>query len=194
MSRVLLIDNFDSFTYNLAHGFAEAGAEEVAVHRNDAIDPAAAEAWEPTHLVISPGPGTPDETGVSGALIERFTGRIPILGVCLGHQLIAQLHGGRVGRADELVHGMAGDVLRIAPDPLLDGLPERFSAGRYHSLAAHEPLPETLIATARSDDETVMALRHTTHALHGVQFHPESVLTPEGPQLMAAFLDLEETA
>lgn len=194
MSRVLLIDNFDSFTYNLAHGFAEAGADEVAVHRNDAIDAEAAEAWQPTHLVISPGPGTPDETGISATLIGAFRGRIPILGVCLGHQLIAQLHGGAVGSAPELVHGMAGDVVRIAPDPLLDGLDERFSAGRYHSLAAHEPLPEALIATARSDDGTVMALRHTTEAIHGVQFHPESVLTPDGPAIMRAFLDLRETA
>jgi anthranilate synthase component 2 len=193
MSRVLLIDNFDSFTYNLAHGFAEAGADDVAVHRNDAIDLETAEVWQPTHLVISPGPGTPDETGISATLIGAFRGRIPILGVCLGHQLIAQLHGGAVGSAPELVHGMAGDVVRIASDPLLDGLDERFSAGRYHSLAAHEPLPETLIATARSDDGTVMALRHTTEAIHGVQFHPESVLTPDGPAIMRAFLDLRET-
>ena len=192
MSRVLLIDNFDSFTYNLAHGFAEAGAEEVAVHRNDAINPEAAETWAPTHLVISPGPGTPDETGISADLIERFTGRIPILGVCLGHQLIAQLHGGSVESAPELVHGMAGDVVRIAPDPLLDGLPERFSAGRYHSLAAHDPLPDDLIVTARSDDGTVMALRHASHAVHGVQFHPESVLTPDGPAMMRAFLEIVE--
>lgn len=194
MSRVLLIDNFDSFTYNLAHGFAEAGADEVAVHRNDAITLEGAETWAPSHLVISPGPGTPDETGVSAALIEHFTGRIPILGVCLGHQLIAQVYGGDVGSAAELVHGMAGDVVRIAPDPLLDDLPERFSAGRYHSLAAHDPLPEPLIATARSDDGTVMALRHATHAVHGVQFHPESVLTPEGPAMMRAFLEIREAA
>jgi anthranilate synthase/aminodeoxychorismate synthase-like glutamine amidotransferase len=194
MSRVLLIDNFDSFTYNLAHGFAEAGADEVAVYRNDAIDLDEAERWKPSHLVISPGPGTPDQTGISAELIRRFRGRIPILGVCLGHQLIAQLYGGSVGSAPELVHGMAGDVVRTAPDPLLEGLPERFSAGRYHSLAAFEPLPSELVVTARSDDGTVMALRHATYAIHGVQFHPESVLTPEGPHLMAAFLDLEEVA
>lgn len=190
MTRLLLIDNFDSFTYNLAHGFAEAGAAEVAVHRNDAIDIAAAAAYAPTHLVISPGPGTPDETGVSGALIERFHGEIPILGVCLGHQLLVQLHGGVVGAAGELVHGKTGAVERIAPDPLLDGLPARFEAGRYHSLAAHEPIPDALVVTARTDDGTVMAVRHRDAPTHGVQFHPESVLTPDGPRILAAFLAL----
>jgi len=190
MTRVLLIDNFDSFTYNLAHGFAEAGAAEVIVHRNDAIDVDAAVALAPTHLVISPGPGTPDETGVSGDLIGRLHGAIPILGVCLGHQLLVQLHGGTVGAAADLVHGKAGDVERIADDPLLNGLAPRFSAGRYHSLAAHEPIPADLVVTARADDGTVMAVRHRSAPTHGVQFHPESVLTPDGPAIMAAFLGL----
>ena len=190
MIRVLLIDNFDSFTYNLAHGFSEAGADEVIVRRNDAITVDEAVALAPTHLVISPGPGTPDETGVSAALIERFDGAIPILGVCLGHQLLVQLHGGVVGAAADLVHGKAGDVERVAEDPLLDGLTPRFSAGRYHSLAAHEPIPDDLLVTARADDGTVMAVRHRAAPTHGVQFHPESVLTPDGPAIMAAFLAL----
>ena len=190
MTRLLLIDNFDSFTYNLAHGFAEAGADEVVVRRNDAIGVDEAVALAPTHLVISPGPGTPDETGVSGALIGRLHGEIPILGVCLGHQLLVQLHGGVVGAAADLVHGKAGDVERVAEDPLLDGLKPRFSAGRYHSLAAHEPIPDDLVVTARADDGTVMAVRHRAAPTHGVQFHPESVLTPDGPAIMAAFLAL----
>ncbi len=190
MIRVLLIDNFDSFTYNLAHGFAEAGADEVIVQRNDAITVAEAEALAPTHLVISPGPGTPDQTGVSADLIDAFAGRIPILGVCLGHQLLVQMHGGTVGAANELVHGKADDVVRVASDPLLDMLDERFRAGRYHSLAAHEPIPDVLTVTARADDGTVMAVRHISQPTHGVQFHPESVLTPEGDRVMAAFLAL----
>jgi anthranilate synthase/aminodeoxychorismate synthase-like glutamine amidotransferase len=190
MIRVLLIDNFDSFTYNLSHGFSEAGADEVIVKRNDAITVAEAEALAPTHLVISPGPGTPDETGVSADLIAAFQGRIPILGVCLGHQLLVQLHGGIVGAASQLVHGKADDVTRVADDPLLNGVDERFTAGRYHSLAAHEPIPEQLIVTARADDGTVMAVRRLDEPTHGVQFHPESVLTPAGDTMLAAFLAL----
>jgi anthranilate synthase/aminodeoxychorismate synthase-like glutamine amidotransferase len=185
MTRVLLIDNFDSFTWNLAHGFAEAGADEVL---------AEAEALAPTHLVISPGPGTPDETGVSAELIGALRGRVPILGVCLGHQLLVQLHGGVVGLAPELVHGKAAEVERVADDPLLDSLPERFPAGRYHSLAAHEPIPEPLVVTARSADGTVMAVRHASEPTHGVQFHPESVLTPAGAAILAAFIGLEGAA
>jgi anthranilate synthase/aminodeoxychorismate synthase-like glutamine amidotransferase len=194
MIRVLLIDNFDSFTYNLSHGFSEAGADEVIVKRNDAITVAEAEALAPTHLVISPGPGTPDETGVSADLIAAFQGRIPILGVCLGHQLLVQLHGGIVGAASQLVHGKADDVTRVADDPLLNGVDERFTAGRYHSLAAHEPIPEQLIVTARADDGTVMAVRRLDEPTHGVQFHPESVLTPEGDTMLAAFLALGAAA
>ena len=177
MTRVLLIDNFDSFTYNLAHGFAEAGAAEVIVRRNDAITVSEAVTLAPTHLVISPGPGRPDDTGVSAALIEAFDGRIPILGVCLGHQLLVQMYGGVVGPASKLVHGMAEDVVRVAPDPL----------------AAHDPIPAMLIVTARADDGTVMAVRHIEHATHGLQFHPESVLTPAGSRMLAAFLRLAAT-
>jgi anthranilate synthase/aminodeoxychorismate synthase-like glutamine amidotransferase len=190
VSRILIIDNYDSFTYNLAHGFAADGVE-VTVVRNDAIDTAAAEAMRPTHLVISPGPGRPAETGISAALIRAFHGRIPILGVCLGHQLIAELYGGRVAAADRIVHGKAGGVRRIADDPLLTGLGDAFAAGRYHSLIALDPLPSELVVTARSDEGEVMALRHRAAPTHGVQFHPESVLTPQGPQILQNFAALE---
>ncbi len=187
---VLLIDNYDSFTYNLAHGFAEAGAAAVEVRRHDAIDEAEAEALAPTHLVISPGPGRPDETGVSGPLVRRFHGRIPILGVCLGHQLLVELWGGRVARARELVHGKPAAVRLVEYDPVLTGVLDGFQAGRYHSLAAVEPLPEDFVLTARADDGEVMAIRHRDAPTHGVQFHPESVLTPDGPRMMANFLGL----
>jgi anthranilate synthase/aminodeoxychorismate synthase-like glutamine amidotransferase len=187
---VLLIDNYDSFTYNLAHGLAEVGAPHVEVRRHDAIDEDEAETLQPTHLVISPGPGRPDETGVSGSLIRRFHGRIPILGVCLGHQLLVELWGGEVGRARELVHGKAGPVRLIGDDPVLAGVPDGFQAGRYHSLAAVEPLPEEFVLTARADDGEVMAMRHREAPTHGVQFHPESVLTPDGPRILKNFLEL----
>jgi anthranilate synthase/aminodeoxychorismate synthase-like glutamine amidotransferase len=190
MKRLLLIDNYDSFTYNLAHGFAALGVD-VTVARNDQIDTTAAVAMRPTHLVISPGPGRPVETGISRVLIETFHGQIPILGVCLGHQLIAELYGGRVAAADRIVHGKAGVVVRVADDPLLAGLGDTFDAGRYHSLIACDPLPDALMVTARSDDGEVMALRHRSAPTHGVQFHPESILTPTGPTLLANFVALE---
>ena len=188
-ARVLLIDNYDSFTYNLAHGLAEAGAD-VLVHRHDAIDVAGAEELAPTHLVISPGPGRPSETGIAAALVRRFHGALPILGVCLGHQLLVELEGGVVERAAHLVHGKGTLVDRIGEDPLLDGLDPTFEAGRYHSLAAVEPLPAALLLTARSHDGEVMAVRHRDAPTHGVQFHPESILTPEGPRILQNFLGL----
>jgi anthranilate synthase/aminodeoxychorismate synthase-like glutamine amidotransferase len=187
---VLLIDNYDSVTYNLAHGLLEAGAVAVEVRRHDAIVEEEAEALAPTHLVISPGPGRPDETGVSGPLIRRFHGRIPILGVCLGHQLLVELWGGEVDRARDLVHGKGAAVRLVAEDPVLAGLDDGFEAGRYHSLAAVEPLPADFVLTARADDGEVMAMRHVTAPTHGVQFHPESVLTPDGPRILANFLGL----
>jgi anthranilate phosphoribosyltransferase len=190
--RVLLVDNYDSFTYNLAHLLCEAGAE-VEVRRNDEVSEEEAEALAPTHLVVSPGPGRPDDAGVSKALIARFAGRVPILGVCLGHQCIVEVFGGIVGPASRLMHGKVGNVLQLAPDPVLALLPAEFEAGRYHSLAAHEPLPEELEVTARDRDGEVMALRHRTlAALHGVQFHPESILTPDGELIARAFLAMGE--
>jgi anthranilate synthase/aminodeoxychorismate synthase-like glutamine amidotransferase len=193
-ARLLLVDNYDSFTYNLAHLFCEAGAD-VDVRRHDAVDVREAEELAPTHLVISPGPGRPAEAGVSAELVRRFAGRIPVLGVCLGHQCIVEAYGGRVERARRLMHGKVGSVHRIAPDPLLDGLPEPFPAGRYHSLAAIAPLPDAIVVTARDEDGEVMAVRHRElPRLHGVQFHPESILTPDGAAIAERFLALAEAA
>ena len=192
--RVLLIDNYDSFTYNLAHLLCEAGAY-VDVRRHDAVTPDEADDLSPTHLVVSPGPGRPAEAGVSAQMIGRFAGRVPVLGVCLGHQCIVEVYGGVVERARRLMHGKVGTVDRIAGDPLLDSLPERFEAGRYHSLAAIEPLPDVLVATARDRDGEVMAVRHRSVAdLHGVQFHPESVLTPAGDVIARNFLAMGRAA
>jgi anthranilate synthase component II len=186
--RVLLVDNYDSFTYNLAHLLCEAGAV-VDVRRHDAVTAEEADALAPSHLVVSPGPGRPSEAGISAVLIARFGGRVPVLGVCLGHQCIVEVYGGVVERARRLMHGKVGTVDRIEPDGLLDGLTDPFEAGRYHSLAAIEPLPDVLIATARDRDGEVMALRHRDIPhLHGVQFHPESVLTPTGDVIARNFL------
>ena len=149
---LLMIDNYDSFTYNLVQYFGELGAE-VKVVRNNALSAGDIERLAPAGIVVSPGPCTPNEAGISLEAIRRFAGRIPILGVCLGHQLLVQLHGGVVGAAPELVHGKADDVTRVADDPLLADVAERFQAGRYHSLAAHEPIPAELEVTARADDD-----------------------------------------
>jgi anthranilate synthase/aminodeoxychorismate synthase-like glutamine amidotransferase len=189
VTRVLVIDNYDSFTYNLVDYIATAGAE-VEVARNDAIDADRAEALRPTHVVVSPGPGTPREAGVSAAVIERFAGRVPVLGVCLGHQVICELYGGRVDRAARLVHGKPDQVAHDG-SPLYAGLPSPFEAGRYHSLAALEPIPSALVITARTPDGEVMGLRHRDHPTFGVQFHPESVLTPDGRRLVENFLAME---
>jgi anthranilate synthase/aminodeoxychorismate synthase-like glutamine amidotransferase len=185
---VLVIDNYDSFTYNLVDYIASAGAE-VRTERNDAIEPDEADAWHPTHLVVSPGPGTPREAGVSERMIERFAGRIPVLGVCLGHQVIVEMYGGRVDRAALLMHGKPD---RVSHDgsPLYAGLPSPFEAGRYHSLAALQ-VPDVLTVTARTPDGEVMGVRHRDQPTHGVQFHPESVLTPHGRTLIENFLRLD---
>jgi anthranilate synthase/aminodeoxychorismate synthase-like glutamine amidotransferase len=189
-ARLLLIDNYDSFTYNLAHLLCEAGAD-VDVRRHDAVSEEEAEQLAPTHLVISPGPGRPDEAGISGALIRRFAGRIPVLGVCLGHQCLVEAFGGRVDRATRLMHGKVGSVHQVAPDPLLDDLPDPFEAGRYHSLAALPPVPDELEITAFDADGEIMAVRHRELAhLHGLQFHPESILTPDGDRIARRFLAL----
>jgi anthranilate synthase/aminodeoxychorismate synthase-like glutamine amidotransferase len=184
--KILLIDNYDSFTYNLAHLFAELDAE-VVVLRNDAIDLAAARALEPTHLVISPGPGRPEEAGISEQAIGAFAGVIPVLGVCLGHQAIVSVFGGEVAAAQSLVHGKASEVHHDGRG-IFAGLPQNFAAGRYHSLAATS-IPEVLEVSATTADGEVMAVRHRTLALDGVQFHPESVLTPDGASLARNFLE-----
>jgi anthranilate synthase/aminodeoxychorismate synthase-like glutamine amidotransferase len=185
--RVLLIDNYDSFTYNLVQAFLVLGAE-VDVHRNDALSVAAALAQRHTHLVISPGPGTPRDAGVSMSMIEAFAGRIPILGVCLGHQSLVEVFGGRVVRAGRLMHGKVSPVVHDGRG-LFTGMPQEFLAGRYHSLIA-EPLslPAVLEVTARTAEGEIMGVRHRSLPIEGVQFHPESVLTPDGPVLMGNFL------
>ena len=190
MIRVLLIDNFDSFTYNLAHGFAEAGADEVVVRRNDAITVAEAVALAPTHLVISPGPGTPDQTGVSADLIHEFAGTIPILGVCLGHQCIAEVFGGTVIQAPRQVHGKTSSI-HHNNNSIFKNLPNPFSATRYHSLIVdREKLPDCLEITASTAEGEIMGLRHRELPIWGVQFHPESILTIHGKELLGNFLTL----
>jgi anthranilate synthase/aminodeoxychorismate synthase-like glutamine amidotransferase len=182
---ILLIDNYDSFTYNLSHLFGELGAE-VVVRRNDAITLDEAEQLAPSQLVISPGPGVPASAGVSIELIRRLGPRIPTLGVCLGHQAIVEAFGGTVGAAKTLVHGKSSAVHHDRRG-IFSGLPQDFEAGRYHSLAARE-LPDCFEVSASGGDE-VMAVRHKQFPVDGVQFHPESVLTPAGPQLAKNFLE-----
>jgi anthranilate synthase component 2 len=183
---ILLVDNYDSFTYNLAHLFGELGAE-VVVRRNDAIDPDEAEALAPSHLVISPGPGRPGEAGVSIELLRRLGPTTPTLGVCLGHQAIVEAFGGEVGQARELVHGKATEVTHDGRG-VYAGLPQQLVVGRYHSLAATR-VPDVLEVTAHAPDGEVMGVRHRGLPIEGVQFHPESVLTPEGPALARNFLE-----
>jgi anthranilate synthase/aminodeoxychorismate synthase-like glutamine amidotransferase len=183
---VLLIDNYDSFTYNLAHLFGELGAD-VVVRRNDQIDPDEAEDLSPSHLVVSPGPGRPEEAGATKEIVRRLSARVPTLGVCLGHQAIVEVFGGEVGRARELVHGKATVVTHDGRG-LFEGLPEDFLAGRYHSLAATS-LPDCLEICATATDGEVMAVRHRDLPVDGVQFHPESVLTPLGRDIAKNFLE-----
>jgi anthranilate synthase/aminodeoxychorismate synthase-like glutamine amidotransferase len=188
--RLLLIDNYDSFTYNLVQAFLVLGAD-VRVFRNDAIDIAAAQALEPTHLCISPGPGTPYDAGVSMDMIRAFAGHIPVLGVCLGHQSIVEVFGGKVVRAGRLMHGKTSPIHHDERS-LFAGLPQPCEVGRYHSLIAQpETLPPILEVTARTPEGEIMGVRHRKLAVEGVQFHPESVLTPDGPALMANFLKVE---
>lgn len=187
--KLLLIDNYDSFTYNLVQAFLVLGAD-VRVFRNDAIDVAAAQALAPTHLCISPGPGTPYDAGVSMDMIRAFAGRIPVFGVCLGHQSIVEVFGGKVVRAGRLMHGKTSPIEHDGRT-LFEGLPNPCEIGRYHSLIAQpETLPAVLEVTARTPEGEIMGVRHKHLMVEGVQFHPESVLTPDGPKLMANFLRL----
>lgn len=187
MTRLLLIDNYDSFTYNLVQAFMMEGAE-VLVYRNDAIDIVAAEALQPTHVCISPGPGTPAAAGVSMEIIRAFAGKVPVFGVCLGHQAIVEAFGGRVVRADRLMHGKTSMVTHDGLG-LFGAVSNPCEVGRYHSLIA-EPaqLPSSLVVTAQTDQGEIMGVRHCEWQVEGVQFHPESVLTPQGQILMANFL------
>jgi anthranilate synthase/aminodeoxychorismate synthase-like glutamine amidotransferase len=181
---ILLVDNYDSFTYNLAHLFGELGAE-VVVRRNDALDADEAERLAPSHLVLSPGPGRPGEAGASVEIVQRLAPSVPTLGVCLGHQAIVQAFGGEIGQARRIVHGKASAIDHDGRG-LFRGLPEPFEAGRYHSLAATS-LPGCLEVSATCTDGEVMAVRHRELPLDGVQFHPESVLTPQGRTLAENF-------
>lgn len=185
--RLLLIDNYDSFTYNLVQAFLVLGAE-VLVYRNDAISVAEARALAPSHLCISPGPGTPYDAGVSMEMIRAFAGRIPVLGVCLGHQSIVEVFGGKVVRAGRLMHGKTSLVQHDAAGVFAE-MPQPCEVGRYHSLiAAPETLPPELVVTARTPEGEIMGVRHRELAVEGVQFHPESILTPDGPRLLRNFL------
>jgi anthranilate synthase component 2/para-aminobenzoate synthetase component 2 len=187
-TRLLLIDNYDSFTYNLVQAFMVLGAD-VQVYRNDAITVPQALALGPTHLCISPGPGTPYDAGVSMEMIRAFAGRVPVFGVCLGHQSIVEVFGGKVVRAGRLMHGKTSQVKHDGRG-VFAGLPQPCEVGRYHSLIAQpETLPAVLEVTARTPEGEIMGVRHRDLAVEGVQFHPESVLTPEGPKLMQNFLE-----
>ena len=186
-ARLLLIDNYDSFTYNLVQAFLVLGAD-VHVYRNDAMTVDEALAFAPSHLCISPGPGTPYDAGVSMDMIRAFAGRLPVLGVCLGHQSIVEVFGGKVVRAGRLMHGKTS-MIQHDGHTLFEGLPQPCEVGRYHSLiAAPETLPPELEVSARTAEGEIMGVRHRTLMVEGVQFHPESILTPDGPALMKNFL------
>ena len=185
--RLLLIDNYDSFTYNLLQAFLVLGAE-VDVRRNDAVTIEEALASAPSHVCISPGPGTPYDAGVSMEMIRAFAGKVPIFGVCLGHQSIVEVFGGKVVRAGRLMHGKTSKITHDSLG-LFDGLPNPCEIGRYHSLIAQpESLPPHLQVTAQTAEGEIMGVRHRELMVEGVQFHPESVLTPDGPRLMQNFL------
>jgi len=187
MFMLLMIDNYDSFTYNLVQYFAELG-EDVAVHRNDQITLDQIEVLQPQHIVISPGPCTPNEAGVSLAVIRHFANRIPIFGVCLGHQSIGQSFGGNIVHAKQLMHGKVSAIYHNNSS-VFRGLPSPFTATRYHSLVIERAtLPECLEVTAWTEDGEIMGISHRTMAVEGVQFHPESILTEHGYKILANFL------
>ncbi|HVA67947.1 MAG TPA: aminodeoxychorismate/anthranilate synthase component II [Candidatus Binataceae bacterium] len=187
MTRLLMIDNYDSFTYNLVQYLGELGAE-LEVRRNDEITVAAARALKPDAIVISPGPCTPREAGVSVAILREMAGELPILGVCLGHQCVAEAFGARVVRADRLMHGKTSPIIHDG-EALFSDLPSPFEAMRYHSLlVAPDSIPPDLIVSARTAEGEVMGLRHRLFPIEGVQFHPESIGTPDGKRLLGNFL------
>ena len=185
---LLMIDNYDSFTWNLVQYLGELGAD-VHVYRNDTITLTEVAAWEPERIVISPGPCTPNEAGISVPLVREFAGRIPILGVCLGHQAIGQAFGGRIVRAQRVMHGKLSPIAHDGRG-VFTGLPSPFAATRYHSLAIERAsLPAELEITATADDGEIMGVRHRSLAVEGVQFHPEAILTEHGHALLANFLE-----
>ncbi len=185
--RLLLIDNYDSFTYNLAQAFGTLRAE-VAVHRNDKITLDDIQQMQPERIVISPGPGTPDDGGISLEVLAQISGGTPTLGVCLGHQCIGQAFGGQVVRAPRLMHGKTSEVYHQG-HPIFRGVPNPFIATRYHSLIVQDPVPDDLDVIAQTAEGEIMALRHKTLPIIGVQFHPESILTEYGPRIMQNFLE-----
>lgn len=186
--KIAIIDNYDSFTYNLAHLVKELGAE-VTVRRNDQFQLPELEPFD--KLILSPGPGIPSEAGLLLDVIRTYAGRKPMLGVCLGHQAIGEVFGGRLENLSSVFHGVATEGTQLQNDPLFDGLPARITMGRYHSwVVSREGLPECLEVTAESDEGQIMGLRHKDYDIHGIQFHPESVLTPEGRTIVRNFLNL----
>ena len=190
--RVLVIDNYDSFVYNLVQYLGELGAEPD-VHRHDALTIDDIKAARPDAILISPGPGRPEDAGISNTVIEELAGQVPIFGVCLGHQCIGQVYGGNVVRAPSIVHGKTS-LVHHRGQGVLAGLPDPFEATRYHSLVVDPAtVPDCLEVTAETEDGVIMALRHRELAVEGVQFHPESVLTPAGKQLLTNFLELAES-
>lgn len=187
---ILVIDNYDSFTYNLVQEMGEMGAQ-IEVARNDQITLSQIRALNPSHIVISPGPGDPDDSGVSLDVLRELGPHLPILGVCLGHQCIGQVYGGVVKRAPRLMHGKTS-MIQHTGDPMFNGVPNPFEATRYHSLIVEsESLPSCLVVTACTDMGEIMALRHTEYPVFGVQFHPESILTRFGPRILQNFLELK---
>ncbi len=185
---ILMLDNYDSFTYNLVQYFGELGAP-VSVFRNDEVSVEEVEAMQPSHVVISPGPCTPDQAGITLALIARLAGRLPILGVCLGHQAIGQAFGGKVVRARQVMHGKTSRVQHDGKG-VFGGVPEAFVATRYHSLVVEKTsLPACLVPTAHAEDGEIMGLRHRTLPVEGVQFHPEALLTEHGHKMLQNFIE-----
>ncbi|WP_435923279.1 aminodeoxychorismate/anthranilate synthase component II [Paenibacillus sp. DYY-L-2] len=190
---ILVIDNYDSFTYNLVQYLGELG-EEVTVRRNDEIDLNGIEELGPDHILLSPGPCTPNEAGITLDVIERFKGRIPIFGVCLGHQAIGQAFGGQVVRAERLMHGKTSPIHHHG-ESVFAGLPSPFTATRYHSLIVdRDSLPDCLEITAETEEGEIMGLRHKEYAVEGVQFHPESIITDHGHQMLRNFLSRKAEA
>jgi anthranilate synthase component 2 len=184
--KIVIIDNYDSFTYNLSHLIKELGAE-VTVLRNDQFELPQLEAFD--KIVLSPGPGIPSEAGLLLDVIRTYAGRKPIFGVCLGHQAIGEVFGGKLTNLSDVFHGVATEGTQLGNDPVFEGLPRRITMGRYHSwVVSKEDFPDVLEITAESDEGQIMALRHREYNIHGIQFHPESVLTPEGRQIIKNWL------
>ncbi|MBM7854595.1 anthranilate synthase/aminodeoxychorismate synthase-like glutamine amidotransferase [Desulfohalotomaculum tongense] len=187
---LIIIDNYDSFVYNI-YQYAAEFIKTVKIFRNDCITCAEIELLNPSHIIISPGPGRPGEAGISIEVIKRFAGKIPVLGVCLGHQSIGQAFGGRVVRSGNVMHGKESNILHDGKT-IYTGLPNPFTAGRYHSLCIQrETLPEELIVSAWTKEDEIMGVRHRVFTVEGVQFHPESILTPEGKRLVGNFLKIK---